>query len=122
MPHFNIDWNAVLTIVVALATAILRQAIKTPTSAARAQKIKILADDAAAMAIDSYPNADWAKQLQAVIERLGASLPDIDGSVLESAATGALTRLGAKRAPVASISDTAPVPSMVTTTAASGSQ
>ncbi len=88
------DWNAILSVVVAIAAAVLRAAIVTPKAHDVAAKIRHLADDAAAVIVIAAPNAEWASKLKAVVDRLSAALPDVDDSVLESAATGALTRLG----------------------------
>jgi hypothetical protein len=89
------DWNAILGIVVAIAAAVLRQAIVTPKAHDTAAKIRNLADDTAAVILLAVPDADWAQKLKAVVNRLGALLPKVDRSVLEHAATGALSRLGA---------------------------
>ncbi len=91
--HF--DWNAVLSIVVAIATVIVRAAIVSPKAHDVAAKIRHLADDIAAVIILAAPNAPWAQHLKAVIDRLAELFPDVDRSVLERAATGALTRISA---------------------------
>jgi hypothetical protein len=92
------DWNAVLNILVAVATVVIRAAIVSPKSHEVALKIRTLADDAAAMIVSANPAAPWSAKVQAVIEKLDSMIPNIDPSVLESAATGALTRLGSTSA------------------------
>lgn len=87
------DWNAILTLVVGIATVVLRQVIATPKAHDVAAQIRHLADDAAAVVVVSSGNAPWAVRLEAVVQRLGEMLPDTDPSVVERAATGALMRL-----------------------------
>lgn len=92
----HLDWNAILVIVVGALGAILRQAIVTPSDSDRAHLITRLADDAAAVVLNLNPKADWAQMVRDVIAKLAANPATAteNSHVLESAAIGALSRLG----------------------------
>ena len=92
----HLDWSAVLTVVVAVAVAILRQAIATPSDSERAQHLQTLADDAAAVVLNldaSRPAADMVKDVVAKVAA-SPSVPTQNPQRIEAAATAALVRLG----------------------------
>jgi hypothetical protein len=95
MPHW-LNPNSILDLIVMIAVVVLRQAITTPSAAHKAALIAQLADDAAAVVLNLNPNASWDQKLLDVIARLKAasSLPTDNSHVIETAATGALVRLG----------------------------
>jgi len=94
MPH--IDWNMVLSAVVAIATVVVRHAIVTPSDQERAALLRHLADDAAAVIVNLNPTAPWAQKVKDVVARLsaGGASPTANTQKIESAATAALVRLG----------------------------
>lgn len=94
----HLDWNAVLTLVVAVATVFINHAVRTPKDHERASLIATLADDAAALVLSLNPNASWVQLVRDVVNRLKgiASTPTANNLTLETAATAALIRLGKK--------------------------
>jgi hypothetical protein len=92
----HLDWNAILTVVVAIATAVIHHAIKTPKDHEKASLIATLADDAAAVVLALNPNAPWAQLVKDVVNKLkgAATTPTANNLTLETAATAALVRLG----------------------------
>lgn len=93
MPHW--DWNAVLSVVVAIAVGVLRVAIVAPKAHDVAARLRHIADDIAAAVQVAAPNAPWADKVSAIVAKLDTILPNMDGDVLERAAVGSLARLGA---------------------------
>ena len=87
------DWSALLSVVVAIAAAVIRHSIVKPKDHELASQIRHIADDVAATIVTSAPKAAWAAQLAAIISALEAMLPDLNADVRERAATGALARL-----------------------------
>jgi hypothetical protein len=92
--HWN--WNAILTVIVTIAGALIHHAVKTPKDHDRALHLAALADDFAAAVVTLNPMAPWATMVQDIVNRLkaAAGLNVSDAHALERAAQGALMRLG----------------------------
>lgn len=93
VPH--IDWNAVLTFVVGLAVVIIRQAVNTPSDAERAQQLRHLADDAAAVVLSISPGTPYETRVKDVVARLAPTAPTSNPLKVRDAAVAALVRLDA---------------------------
>jgi hypothetical protein len=94
MSHWN--WNAILTVVVAVLGGLINHSVKTPKDHDRALQVSLLADDAAAVVLALNASAPWAQLVTDTVNRLkaAAGIPTTNLTALEQAATGALMRLG----------------------------
>lgn len=95
----GLDINSVLDLAVIVLGFFIHHAVRKPKDNERADLIRRLADDAAAVVLNLMPNASWAQILAQVVAKLNAAeaAPTGNAKVVEDAATAALVRLGKTR-------------------------
>lgn len=93
-------WDALLTpIILAVATAIggwAARHIKKPSDMDRAALLAQIAKAAAALVVNTHPNATWATLLEQTIQQIAsaAGVPTKNGAAIQRAAAEALAAMG----------------------------
>jgi len=95
-----VNWEALLTpVILALASAIgvwATRHIKTPSDVDRAALLAQIAKSAAALVVNTHPNAPWATLLEQTVQQIAAAagVPTKNGAAIQRAAAEALEAMG----------------------------